>query len=403
MPILCLALLAGTAIKLFYALTTIGTNDVYYWHTFMRYIVKHGSVNIYRDIWYYNHPPLMSLFLELCAKLQHYFYNGFPFLMRLPAIIADIGSFILIYRLLKTYQESQKAFYSALLFALSPIMIFISGFHGNTDPVFLFLILLAAYFFLRNSLSLSALSLGLAINIKIVPLITIPVFFFFIESRKKKLQFCGILMFAFAAGFAYHLANNFACVYRNIFSYGGLQGIWGISQVLSFHFGPEIVAKYLPVGKLLIFLTIVVSAYRLSLHHSGNRESTFFQEGRQLEQKKGNDFLFALSWTFMLFFVFTPGFGVQYLAWMVVPGILLGLRGALFINITGGLFLFLVYTFWCGGTPWHYADSDSMGVWHGWPEFLALLLWLFIFLWAIQIFLSERQKFIGIVDQNGKE
>lgn len=53
-------LLLATGLKLWLALTTVGTNDVRYWQTFMNYVVAQGSVTIYRDIWYYNHPPLMS-------------------------------------------------------------------------------------------------------------------------------------------------------------------------------------------------------------------------------------------------------------------------------------------------------------------------------------------------------
>ena len=57
----------ATGFKLWLALTTVGTNDVRYWHTFMDYIVARGSVTIYRDIWYYNHPPMMSGLLKVLS------------------------------------------------------------------------------------------------------------------------------------------------------------------------------------------------------------------------------------------------------------------------------------------------------------------------------------------------
>src|SRR6188474_2118092 len=47
-------MLISTVAKLWLAATTYGTNDVRYWRTFQDYVVQHGSVTVYRDIWYYN-------------------------------------------------------------------------------------------------------------------------------------------------------------------------------------------------------------------------------------------------------------------------------------------------------------------------------------------------------------
>jgi 4-amino-4-deoxy-L-arabinose transferase-like glycosyltransferase len=138
-----LPLLLTTSVKLWLALTTFGTNDVRYWQTFMNYLVEHGSVTIYRDIWYYNHPPMISGLLLLLHSLVDHAPNGFPFLIRLPAIVADIFSVFAVYRLVRHYWTEQRALICAAGLALSPILVLVSGFHGNTDTVFLCLVLLA--------------------------------------------------------------------------------------------------------------------------------------------------------------------------------------------------------------------------------------------------------------------
>ncbi|PKL48514.1 MAG: hypothetical protein CVV42_09510 [Candidatus Riflebacteria bacterium HGW-Riflebacteria-2] len=379
--VLIFALLAGTVVKLKFAFTTIGTNDVTTWAFFMNYIAENGSVDIYKNISHYNHPPLMSQVLILFNILQHYVYNGFPFLIRLPAILADIGSCVLVYKLSNEYYDEKSAFFSVLIMSFSPILIFVSGFHGNTDTVFMFLITLATYYYLkREGVILAAAILGLSLNIKIVPLITLPAFFFFLRSWKEKTVFGAVLFTTFVIGYGYNALMDFNSLYRNVFSYSGQDGLWGIGQFLRDQFGFQAAINYSLLGKLLIFSGTTISIFAISkFFHKFCR-----QEKREEKTIRGKFFLFAVSWTFLLFFVFTPGFGVQYLSWMVIPSIFLGQRGALFVNLVGGCFLFLVYTSWCGGLPWYYADS-SLGRWGGVTIDVAYILWIFLVLWMCQL------------------
>lgn len=386
-----LALLAGTATKLKFALTTIGTNDVATWSGFMRHIVEHGSVDIYKNIAHYNHPPLMSQMLALFNILQHHVYNGFPFLIRLPAILADIGSCILTYRIVKTCYDERSAFFAAIIVALSPILVFVSGFHGNTDPVFMFLILLAAYFYLKHEgVILPALILGLSLNIKIVPIMTVPAFFFFTTGWKNRALFTITLFSMLLAGYLYHAVMDFESLYRNVFAYSGQNAVWGIGQILNDQYGFESANNYSLPGKLLIFFLVTFSVIKLSNSHNNASKAGQNETNASESIERDRAFLFALSWTFLLFFVFTPGFGVQYLAWIVIPSVLLGLRGALVINTIGGLFLYMVYTFWSGGLPWYYADSIKMGHWYGVTRLYAHALWFTLVFWTMRILITSH-------------
>lgn len=174
-----LCVLVGLSLKLALALTTFGTNDVTYWRQFMDYIAQHDSVSIYRAIPIYNHPPLMSGYLWLIHFIVESFPKSFPFLMRIPAILADTVTPFLVYRLLNEIGRGAVALGSAMLLGLSPILIFVSGFHGNTDPVFVMAICASLYFLVcRREIAASAMAYGLATNIKIVQVVFLPLIFF---------------------------------------------------------------------------------------------------------------------------------------------------------------------------------------------------------------------------------
>jgi len=87
------------------------------------------------------------------------------------------------------------------------------------------------------------------------------------------------------------------------------------------------------------------------------------------------------------FFVFTPGFAVQYLAWIVAPAVFLSIWLALYVNLVSGIYLFEVYTYWSGGFPWYYANS-----WAAKPcmtpyiKILGIIIWLGILIfWMLKV------------------
>jgi hypothetical protein len=60
---------------------------------------------------------------------------------------------------------------------------------------------------------------------------------------------------------------------------------------------------------------------------------------------------------FLLFFCLTPGFGIQYLAWLT-PWIAIFPAAAIAgFTVAGGIYCAVVYTYWCNGLPWFYANS----------------------------------------------
>src|SRR3989344_6049854 len=64
-----------------------------------------------------------------------YFYdNGYYLLLKLPAILADLGIGILIYNVVQKIKPD-KALFASAFYVLNPLTIFLSGIWGQTESV----------------------------------------------------------------------------------------------------------------------------------------------------------------------------------------------------------------------------------------------------------------------------
>jgi hypothetical protein len=368
----------ATGLKLWLALTTFGTNDVRYWHTFMDYIVAHGSVTIYRDIWYYNHPPMMSGLLRVLSWLAPHAPNGFPFLIRLPAIAADVVTTITTFRVIRFAWNERRALACAAGVALSPILIMVSGFHGNSDPVFMCLVLLAAdRLLIRESPVAAGLLLGLAVNVKLVPLIVAPVLFFHLRSLAAKTRFVLASAAVVMAGFAYHACLAHPFMRRNVFDYGGLRGIWGLGELCASGWPAITLPKTGSWLKLAIGVIITGRAATLAWLSRPSGRSVPADAQAPARQLLG-----SIGWAFLIFMLLTPGFGIQYLTWLAVASFLLSPAGAIGYSLLGGAFMFSVYHYWNRSFPWYLADSDKLGPWQAPQALLGRLAWIYLVVWA---------------------
>lgn len=354
------AALVALVIKLIIAATTIGTNDILQWQIFSEYIIDVDSIDIYDAFGVYNHPPLIALWLGAIGSATVDNLQDFALLMRLPAILADFGSVFLVLGLCRRYYSARTTLFATVIFALSPVLVLVSGFHGNTDPVFMFLLLAAIYLIgVKRLYVLGGVLFGLSLSIKIVPVLMIPAFFFWLRRRGGLGRFFGSAAAVVALGYAYHLVHASEGIFRNVLAYGGPGGIWGLGRILT---GYETIGRGVLVVVVSGFVWIVSMAPRKA-------EST---------DDPVAPLLAAFAVTFLAFMVVTPGFGVQYLSWLVAPAVFVGLAFSVVYNVLAGWFLAAVYLFWSGGWPLDFADSSALGQWHGGIAAIELALWLFL-------------------------
>ena len=73
-----------------------------------------------------------------------------------------------------------------------------------------------------------------------------------------------------------------------------------------------------------------------------------------------------------------PGFGIQYLAWLVPWVVALGPGATATYYLVGGLFLFAYYTAAAGGFPWDLANSLERHAWTAPVLALGLICWIVV-------------------------
>lgn len=328
------ALLAGLTLKVLLILTALGSNDVMYFLRFAEEIREHGSTQIYVDDLYYNHPPLISAWLQLVLWLSGGDHVWFARLIHVPAILADVASVLFVWRLTR-----HQAL--AMLVGLHPVLIMVSGFHGNNDPVLAACVLGAAWLVLeKRKPYAAAVVIGLAINIKLVPILAVPAFFFALPLRVG-VPFGLIAVGVGASGYVWHVLQVPDAMLRNVFGYAGSHRVWGFAKQFSIY---DAVGRYVLFGGI-----IAVTAFN----------------ARRLRQDRVASLKTGLALTFLTFLVVTPGFGIQYLAWLAAPSVLLGGWFPWAYAAAAGWFQFRVYTWWSQGFPWYYANSDLMHEWRG--------------------------------------
>jgi hypothetical protein len=361
-----LGIVVGTAVvsvllRLWIAGHTYGTDDVRYWTQFAAGVREHGPIGVYGHHFeaQYNHPPLAGWLLLLVNHARDLGVS-FPFLIRVPACLADGVTGILLFRLLDRAGHRRAAGAAAVLFLLSPLGIIVSGFHGNTDPVFVMLALAALYQAQVQRRPMAAgLLLALSISVKIVPVILLPLFLLRLAGGRRDLP-------RFAAGGAAVFVVLWlpALVLRpgpfvdDVLGYAGNGAIqWGLPLI-------AVIAGFEPSAHAWV---IRVGAYAgLAVAALGPVLVARRLPGRNLLR-----FGLALA----AFLVLSPAFGMQYLVWPLAASYLLGLRYATAYNVAGSAFALTVYSLWNHAWPGAWGEARSFLF----PDYLlpvVLLTWL---------------------------
>jgi len=141
-----------------------------------------GSLNAQH---YTNYPPISQLGYFIAAIFGSKSILTSIIVMRLQLIIADIGIFYFGQKILRLLKLPQK---NSFLYFLNPFIILELTGNLHYEPVMVFFLIVSLYYLLKNKWLLSAILLGISINVKLIPLLFLPVFagFFFRERIVSK-------------------------------------------------------------------------------------------------------------------------------------------------------------------------------------------------------------------------
>ena len=333
-------------VKLWVAATTFGTNDVLYFERFAAGVRKVGPVNIYglHLTALYNHPPLIGWMLLVMNHLTRLGFS-FPFLIRVPASVADVVTTLLIFEMLRARRSLREATAAALLVACSPVLFIISGFHGNTDPVFVMFTLLSAYLLIHRpwpaltwlAPALAGVAFALALSVKLVPIVVLPTLLL-LAARLGRRQLAS-----FAVGSAVVMLPLWGPVvlrqwrpfHQDVLEYTGSSvRQWGSVEFAHLAHEPTSAITFLTgPGR---FLALLFSALLPALLLYWRRDAA----------------LPAIGLSLALFLLLSPAFATQYMAWPLAAAYLIDLGAATLYNLSAGALLAEVYNRWNGGLPW---------------------------------------------------
>lgn len=335
------AILSGAALaflcKILLALTTYGTNDVYAWERFAHWSALFGS-GLYRIDPAFNHPPSMIHVLSALTWLAKTTGIFFPFWIRLPAILADAASLWIVYRIFSQRLHEPVIRWALLLLAISPVLILVSGFHGNTDPVVMFFVLLSVWLtqdgFGKGDMTdwASGAAFGAAMCIKILPLIVLPVLFFCRSGIRRRAIFVSSAAAVMLICWSPYLFREPIPIYRQVIGYQSIYGHWGLSWLAYYltFFRDEWHDALQRYGAWVVLATITAASW--AVNRSRSKPAVYTQVGAAL----------------FFFLAASNGFGVQYLTWLVPWTVGLGMVPVAFFNLASGAFLLLVYNYWSG-------------------------------------------------------
>jgi hypothetical protein len=332
--------------KLIMSATTYGTNDIFHWLDFLNAVQRVGPIQIYSYPFrssLYNHPPLIGYYLEVISAGTHVGLAA-NFSIRAISSLADVVTALLVFELLRARRPLREATFAGVVVACSPILLIISGFHGNTDPVFTMLVFLSVYLLAdREAPVLSGAALALALGVKIVPVIVVPCLLIYAlrRGRSTLLRFVASFTAVSALFWAPALLEQWSEVLRNVIGYPGLNAHeWGLDQLAHIAADPGWASRFEGPGRMLVVAICAVLPALLVW-----RRPDFLMQGVAL----------ALAG----FLALTPTFGTQYLVWGAAAVVLLTPRVGLAFNLLAGALLAKVYTRWSNGLPWNQAHSSA--------------------------------------------
>jgi hypothetical protein len=351
-----------------------GSNDIITWEDFARHADTEGVLWMYRSLPGWNHPPLTGYLAAWLLRLSVFTGLRFPVAFKLAPIIADGLCLVVLWKIWRSRSADPVAPLAAVaIFSFSPDAILVSAYHGNNDPLVGLFVLAACYFIEEKaSFAWAGVALAAAVNVKLIPLVLVPVFLAPVRRWRDAARFIGGLS-AGAVPFIPVMLRARPAFVRNAIAYNSNFDNWGIAFFIRlleespawFGLGIQLHVFFVPAGRYLVIVIILAlcawSRWRRPL-------STY-----QLAAGGLAAFLFL-----------TPGFGVQYTAILGPVLVAASLSWGLWYAVTAGAFIASVYyLFWTreallgslftsafpGPSPW-----VGLIVWFGLGAFLVSLV-----------------------------
>lgn len=340
---LALGLIAvlGAGVRLWLASSSRGTNDIATWQKFADFVAQDGVIRGYQVVVGFNHPPLIAYVAMLVGRLAAATHVRFEVLFKLVPLAGDVLSAAVLLRL--TRRDTRRAIDTLRYFACALVSVLVTGYHGNTDPLCVAFVLLAAVELDDGRPARAGLAFAAALNVKLIPLVVAPGLVLACRRWRDVVRLAAGTLVGLTP-FVPVLVRAPMAFYRNAIAYNSSPNYWGIYgfMLLAGQGGriapPAAVsaAWYWTHGRYFILAAVVAAA------------------GLGRLRVPGWSAVRAATVALAAFLVFTPGFGVQYLVYVVPLWLAFEPGRAFLYATTSGLFALLVYyELWTGERPYY--------------------------------------------------
>jgi hypothetical protein len=296
--------------------------------------------------------------------------TGLPYVVaiKLPAIAADVAlTGLIYYTLTRQGARRETAVTLALLYALNPVSLVVSAYHGQFESVTLLLLVVSwlLWHFGRRAHG-SAAVLGLAILNKTWPIVLLPVMLLRGRNHRSRLVYGALALgVPVLATVLYLLLTSTApqTMLNRALTHRGVPGYWGLSAVLA-PLGRSVPAAQALFDALVAIRNWLLAAAVLLALWRTRRQSA----------------LVAMLTVIVCVMAVTVGFGNQWLLWPLPLALLARQeRAARWYSLTAAVMM-ITHFFgpsvltWLGVAP---------GAWFDWLYRLsALPCWMVVVVWA---------------------
>lgn len=259
------------------------------------------------------HPYLPMQMVWLGAAWTLAQQTIFPFVVwvKLLPVLVDVAItaviFFVVTRLGKTVKD---AVLLSLFYALNPVAILVSAYHGQFDAIPLLLMLLSwAFYYFGQRLGFSALALGFAVLNKTWPVVMLPIMLIRLRRLREWILYTAVTLFIpfiFTIAYIVYFQSDPKPMLMRAFTHTGPIGYWGPTAVLA------VLNKYTAVFQPVYD---AIFTYR-----------RWFLIGVgiiALWRTRDQGVLSALTTTILAVLAVSAGMGIQWLLWIVPFAILI--------------------------------------------------------------------------------
>ena len=189
--------------------------DIVRYHKIASYVLD-VDWNPYTSHGLYPYPPVWIGFEVAAEWLARHTGLPFPVLVKLPVLAADLA----IVWVLQAWPGAGLR--AAWLYALHPVSLLITGFHGQFDSLMLLALLLTILWRDAGRLDASALALAAAIGLKTLPVLLLPLFLIGLAPARVRLRYALLASAPVGLSLVPFALDDAQGVVRELGAYGGV-------------------------------------------------------------------------------------------------------------------------------------------------------------------------------------